>query len=279
MKSLQKHVFDTPEYQDFISSKQQQDDPKDLKDQNEDVSKISQDPIERRRSSRDAKNKKDPKDQIADLKNSGDQKVSVTPRRCTKVTEEKVSNPSISKPDVSLAKSKVDQIKPQKGDQNKAQKESSDSSGPELLECTLVLEIVESPSKSSKKVEKSTDLDSEKFVKTTLDGTIKKVLVTESETKTNSNTCETCKKEFAGPKTLKIHQRVHSKVKDDTTEESEKKPEIVERKRKSEIVLQQPEVVLSAGNDSSNSEKSEKKPKWQQKYKGNLHLQWRRYEF
>ena len=60
--------------------------------------------------------------------------------------------------------------------------------------------------------------------------------------KTNAHTCEICKKEFAGPKTLKIHQRFHSKVKDDTTEESEKKPEIIKRKQKSDSVLQQPEV-------------------------------------
>merc|ERR1712051_305534 len=89
----------------------------------------------------------------------------------------------------------------------------------------------------------------------------KKVVVTESENKTNAHICEICKKEFAGPKTLKIHQRVHIKEKEDKTEESEKKPGMIERKRKSETVLQQPEVVLSAGNDSSNSEKSEKKPK------------------
>merc|ERR1712204_84691 len=88
------------------------------------------------------------------------------------------------------------------------------------------------------------------------------------------------------------HQRVHSNEKDDRTEESEKKPEIIKRKRKSdsvlhqseevltgnessksastvdgkrkrksESVLQQPEVVLSTGNDSSSSEKTEKKPK------------------
>ena len=102
------------------------------------------------------------------------------------------------------------------------------------------MEIVESPSKSSKKAEKSTDLALEKPV--ILDGTIKKVVVTESGNKTNAHTCEICKKEFAGPKTLKIHQRFHSKVKDDTTEESEKKPEIIKRKQKSDSVLQQPEV-------------------------------------
>ena len=292
-----KHPKDSKDLKDPKDPK----DPKDLEDKNEDVSKISQDPMRRRRSSRDAKNKKDPKDQIADLKNSGDQKASVAPKKCTIVTEEKASNASISKSDVTIAKSKVDQNKAQKVDQIKAQKvgqvkaqkEPSDSSDPELLECTLVLEIVESPSKSSEKVEKSTNSDVEKSVESILDDTIKKVVVTEAEKKTNAHTCEICKKEFAGPKTLKIHERVHSKEKEDRTEESEKKPEIIKRKRKSdsvlqqpevvlstendssksassvdekrkrksEIVLQQPEVLLSTGNDSSNSEKSEKKPK------------------
>ena len=32
--------------------------------------------------------------------------------------------------------------------------------------------------------------------------------------------CKVCKKDFAGPKTLRIHERVHSKKKDDTTEQS-----------------------------------------------------------
>merc|ERR1712008_412138 len=136
----------------------------------------------------DAKNKKEPMDQIADLQNSGDQKVSVATNRCTKVTEEKVSNASISKSDVTIAKSKVDQNEAQIVDKNKAQKvgqvkaqkESSDSSDPELLECTLVMEIVASPSKLPKKVEKSTDLDIKKSAETILGDTIKKVVVTES---------------------------------------------------------------------------------------------------
>ena len=35
--------------------------------------------------------------------------------------------------------------------------------------------------------------------------------------------CEICQKDFAGPTTLKIHERVHRKEKDDRTEESETK--------------------------------------------------------
>ena len=69
----------------------------------------------------------------------------------------------------------------------------------------------------------------------------------------NANTCTICKKVFAGPQTLMIHQRgLHSNSALSVDEK---------RKRKSEIILQQPEVMLSTGNDSSNSEKSEKKPK------------------
>ena len=65
-------------------------------------------------------------------------------------------------------------------------KETSDSSDPEILECTLVLEIVESALDSKKVQNESSHLNTEDTVKSILNDIIKNVVVEKVEKKSVS---------------------------------------------------------------------------------------------